>query len=481
MTPGPARSFRRDERLWLVGLVLVTMTSVGRCLAAGSPKVDEHYPSEPVAMLLLVTLVVGWALMILGWRGLLARPPESPRRLAFAGLVVAALMLPMLSNDVFSLFAYASLAARGFDVYTTAAWLSRSEWFAWMGDRWTEKVCVYGPTTLFGILPTALSGRNPWLALALLRVAWFLPLVLVMELSFRRLRDQPLFHTMVWLNPLWVLQGPGQLHADLLGLVAITTGIVLQCRGPSRAGWGPYAVGVFSKYSFVFAGLWFWLVGDPTRAGQARRIPAIAVTVAGVGAVLYAPFWLGSATVTEPLRALSGMNPGGSITEVAGYLVRFLRGGHAPGPDVPVRLAMQIDRAEMATTWLVVSLALRAVTLAVSARVLFILLRRPYDEKGIAVGTGIVSVAVITLASHRFQSWYLIAALPFFGLCCPPAWRRWWVAAVGLSVLPEFIQILPRSAAILPVWSVATTAAVALLFLASFRARYLSPFPSGDG
>src|SRR5580692_5359806 len=126
----------KSEALWLVGLVVVTACSWGRWLATGSLKVDESYPSAVAGTALFVLLLAGWGLLVAGWWGLLARPPESPRRLAFTGLLVSALMLPMLSNDVFSLLAYGSEAAHGRDVYTTVQGLSQSPWYPWIGQHW---------------------------------------------------------------------------------------------------------------------------------------------------------------------------------------------------------------------------------------------------------------------------------------------------------------------------------------------------------
>jgi hypothetical protein len=467
-----------SERRWLGGLGIVTACSWGRFVATGSLKVDENYPAGWAGTGLFLGLVAGWALLVLGWRGMLVSPrparPRPPRRLAYAGLLLAALMLPMLSNDVFSLFAYGSLAGTGHDVYTTASSLTDTPWYAWVGQHWNEEVCVYGPSTLVGILPVTLAGHSPWAALFLLRIAWFAPLVLVMELSFRRLRDRPLFHAMVWLNPLWIVEGPGQMHGDVLGLVAVVAGIVLAFGGRVRSAWALWAVAVLGKYSFGFTGFWFWLFRAPEWRRRAVRTPAMAAILVGLAIVFFAPFWHGPATILVPVRALGKMNPGGSITEVVGILVNLARGGGVPHADTPVQSALEASRAANAGTWWAVSLVMRVVALAVCARVLAGMIRKPHDDGRVALGTGALVIAVVTLASHRFQSWYLIAALPFFGLRCTEVWRRWWVAVVTTSVATEFVHVLPTTSPILPVWSAVTNGATVVLFLAFFVRRYLA-------
>ena len=86
-------------------------------------------------------------------------------------------------------------------------------------QHWNEKVCVYGPTTLVaspagGARRRAARGwrssssASSWLAPARARHGAVVP---------APARTGRFFHAMVWLNPLWLLEGPGQLHADLLG------------------------------------------------------------------------------------------------------------------------------------------------------------------------------------------------------------------------------------------------------------------------
>ncbi len=465
---------QEDERRWLLGLVLVTLCSWGRWLASGSLKVDESYPSALMGALLLIALSAGYGLLVLGWAGLLLHPIQNPRRLAFAGLAVAALMLPMLSNDVFNAFAFGSQAARGEDVYSAAGALQHSVWSPWIGAHWSDVVCASGPTTLLTLLPVALVGAHPLLALLVLRLTWFVPLVLVMELSFRRLSDRPSFHAMVWLNPLFLLEGPGQLHADLLGVVAITAGILFQQRGRLKTGWGAFSLAVLGKYTFVVTGAWFWLAGARTWKERAVRVPLIGGIVGALGAIAFAPFWRGSATLLEPARSLSRLNPGGTLTEFVGILVHVARGGAAPSPEMSAAEAFAMDRATHGATWFCLSLVLGLIVLRIAIHVFAAIIQNPKDEDVAALGTGILIVAFTTLAARRFEPWYLMAALPFFGLRCTNAWKRWWIAAVAAAVAPTFMNLLPRSAAILPVWSVVTTVGAMVVFVSSFKSRYLS-------
>jgi hypothetical protein len=84
-------------------------------------------------------------------------------------------------------------------------------------------------------------------------------------------------------------------------------------------------------------------------------------------------------------------------------------------------------------------------------------------------------VALLTVASHRFQCWYLLAALPFFGLASTPVWRKWWIAVVTVSVPVDFACVLERSSPVYPVWGAITTGAQVIVFLAWFRSRYWQP------
>jgi len=468
-----ARSLRPDSIRWLLGLTTLTLCSWARCLGTGSFKIDENYPSERFGTLLLVAMFIGWGLAVSGWAEMVARPPERPRRLAFVGLFVAAWMLPLLSNDIFSLFAHASLSSQGQDVYTSAHSFPSSPWFSWIGERWRNSPSPYGPVSLIAAWPSVLGGSNPWLAELFLKLGWLVPLGVLMEISFRVFSGRPLFHVLLWLNPLFLVEGPGQLHPDLVGVLLITAGLLMRGRARGLGGATAWSLATLSKWNFGFTLPWFWLSGTLTRAQRRRRGALLVLSLVVLGAAFYAPFWRGPATLVGPLHE-TGPASGWSRSPVVDCIdgaVRILRGDDRFHPDPLTTEAIGENLEVRAVVWQVAQTVMQLLALA-AILALARGLMRGYDEKGLAFATGALVVALVTLASPKFQSWYLMSALPFFGLSCPPAWRRWWVWAVAASVSTEFSLALPRAATVFPVVSAVTTIATATVFLGWFRARF---------
>ncbi len=404
---------------------------------------------------------------------MLDAPPARPRRVAYVGLAMVSAMLPLLSNDVFNVMAYGTGAAEGHDVYRTTDWMPGTSFFPWLGAHWNATVCVYGPGTLIAALPAALAKGNPWVGLLLLRACWLVPVVGAMEVAFRVFHDRPAFHAMVWLNPLWLVEGPGQLHGDLIGLTAMTLGIALHASGRIKSGAALWALAVWSKYSFIFAGLWFWLARSEGQ--RVRRAATMAAIAGGIGVALYAPFWRGWDTLIKPMIALGTMNPGGSITEVGGILVQFvIHAGAVTPPDMPVQAALELDRVEKGQAWKLMSLIGQSLSIGLFSAVIQTL-RKRRDDDSVALATGVIAVAFLTFASRRFQCWYLLAALPFFGLATTRAWKRWWIAIVFVAVPVDFNCVLERTSPVYPVWGALTTGAQVVLFLAWLKSRYWAP------
>jgi hypothetical protein len=66
-----------------------------------------------------------------------------------------------------------------------------------------------------------------------------------------------------------------------------------------------------------------------------------------------------------------------------------------------------------------------------------------------------------------------MSALPFFGLSCPPVWRRWWPGVIFFAVAQEFPLALPRNAVLFAPAVGISVFMTGVMFLWSFRGRYL--------
>jgi hypothetical protein len=385
-------------------------------------------------------------------------------------------MLPLLSNDLYGLFAYSGLAIRGHDVYTSIQFLPTSYWYSWIGERWRTNLFAYGPIALLSAAWPSVVGENrPFVAIFLLRATWLVPLVAVMELSFQFYRERPFFHAMLWLNPLVLVQGAGQLHLDLLGLVAVTAGIVAQSQGRRVLGPIGWAIATLSKWNLSIAAPWFWLFRVQTLAQRSKSAARMAVVLLVLAVVAYIPVWRGPATLSAPVRALLAQTlvPGGSVVDVIGSVGDALTGREGAVFDASLPVVERVARDQRARMqiWRTAQSLMLLLSLAAMLPLVRVLLRPPNEEQ-LARATGIFIVIALTLASPKFQSWYLMSALPFFGLSCPPVWRQWWPWAIFFSVAQELPLALPRTAVLFPPVVAMSVAMTALVFLWSFRERY---------
>ncbi len=236
-----------------------------------------------------------------------------------------------------------------------------------------------------------------------------------------------------------------------------------------------WSLATVAKLNFGLAAPWFLLSGTRGWPDRVRRALVLALTLAATATILYTPFWRGPETVLGQLQGLrtNTFVPGGTLVDVVGTVA-----GGLAGSKVTPRVELFDPRQQDVRT--------RAAQGRAAARDAHCPgghhpararpAPRDLDEDRLALATGAFIVAMVTLASPKFQSWYLMTALPFFALCCPPEWRRWWVWAVATSVAPEFALVLPRSAFLFSPWALTTLASV-VVFLLSFRARFWTLAP----
>jgi hypothetical protein len=270
---------------------------------------------------------------------------------------------------------------------------------------------------------------------------WLVPLVVIVEASLRIFRDRPAFHAVLWLNPLFLVEGFGQLHPDLLGALFATAGILLSRRSPGlrapRPGPSPPSKLNFNPHRSLVL-----VVGDgrlcatSPEGSAARDVPR------------RWPPWStphsGEAPTPPRPAARAHVEHDGAWrlpwVDVAGTMAGALRGNRRRRTR---RSRSSTRQRRRAWGWRIAQLVMAPPGPGSDCP------HRPSPpasgRRRLALATGAFVIAVVTLASPKFQSWYLLAALPFFGLSCPPAGAaggrgRWHVRHPEFSARPALIR-----------------------------------------
>lgn len=254
---------------------------------------------------------------------------------AIALHAVAALALPLTSRDVYSNLAYARLFATGHNPYTSGpALLAPDEpVLPLTAPMWRNTPIVYGPVaTMLTVLPGALRSlplmlaafKLEMLAIALLGIAgaFFVCRSLPPE------RGREAFVLFAW-NPLFAWEVSGQAHNDGILVLALIAFAWAASRSATEIpsvrrlwlGALSLAAGIFAKFAAApaFAA---YMVMIARRSH--RRALAMMGAVAGLGSLLFLPFWQGIGTIGAPLGTMPNhaTRTTRSIADLARVIVR---------------------------------------------------------------------------------------------------------------------------------------------------------------
>lgn len=433
--PGPEpRPGRALLLLWLSALLLAAV-SWGRFLILGEIAPDAA--PLPVALRAPVVGLLAVALVVAGLaHRLLVRqaPRLGPDRLLLFAVIVtvaASAMLPLLSNDLFSVLAYVDLARdTTVDPFVLPLpGLRASRFYAEVSPFWRWAPCVYGPVQL-AFWSAALAedvlaavGRAKVLALlAALGVA----LLLHLHTRGRGPRGRTRF-ALVALSPVLWIEGAGQAHGDLLAALFVAAWLPMASRGWWFAASVAMGLALASKLTVALpAALYVVYLLGRGRWSALRRVATAAGAALVTGAVVvaaYWPVWRDAWTIRRPLRALGARWPFNTPAEALFQL--------GVGLGLPERgLLVPLNDACSA---LAVAIGLAAVVAAFRAR----------RVRQLAAAAAAASFLAATLAAPVFHPWYLLPALVLAVELRGAAWRRWLLLAGWGTVLLDLPVLLP--------------------------------------
>jgi hypothetical protein len=446
-----------------VGLVALGWA---RALATDSWAPDHGplpVPGRLAALVALIALLGNaahayWALLRAAERRPVLTRDWLQRALALAG--VAALMPPLLSNDLFSVLSYVDLwLSRHVNPLTLGAGdLPATPFSLLVSPAWRDAPCVYGPLQLLVWAPAVGLGATPGRAVALANLISLATGVLVLLALYRYCREQATggarrFALVAFCPLLWI-EGVGQAHNDLL--VALLVVLWLSFAAKGRTALAALALGaaVAAKLTALLLAACY-VVYLLAQAARQRREWHVPLLVAGVMALtvgaLYGPFWDGGQTFARPLAYLAHRRPSNTLALPVWQALRAL--------------GLSADSALAA-----VSPVQGVLTLAVGC-VAFVASLRARSIPALAASMAGCLALLATLGTSVFQPWYLLPALVLAVEVEGPAWRRWLVLVAPLAPLLDGSALLAPRETARAVYTAITVAAACVAWLLWLRLR----------
>ncbi|MCW3127860.1 MAG: putative rane spanning protein [Bacteroidetes bacterium] len=411
------------------------------------------------------------------------------RIVSYALAAIFSLMLPMLSNDLFSLLTYGDAANRGVDVYTNTASLPISPFFEFLSLLWRKAPCVYGPVCLSISRIAAYIGHGHlWYAMAAYKVLAFIWAIVFIEIIFRigvllKTTIKPILF--IVLNPLFMIPGLAQLHCDAI-VITLAAGMVyffLAKKGYIAFVFLGLCIAAKISYILLFPFLIIALFLEKTSwmSFFTRIAGGVAITLVTVF-LLYLPFYTSPKTFTIPFDFLFHQNPAKSISEIVGDIVYFaptvMLGENAELHN-NVKTPSGISQGQL-DAWLLIKMICQVFALIISA-VVFI--RFWMGERSVGQWFRVFTrllLLFLLFYSHVFYPWYLLFILPLLWFEEDLAFMQWLFVLTCFSTVQDAICFITHDT--LPYYIILIlTFFSTVVFVWRFRTVYFGSLQTHSG
>jgi hypothetical protein len=441
------RIFRKPAAIILLsGALMLVLISWYRAFMASTIMVDGHgLHGWPEALVFVVILLALGSFSFAYYRIWAKDGLELGhiKFLAFMLIGVFSFMLPMLSNDIFSYLVFGDAANKGADVYTNAQCTHFSTFFSYITGQWTSSTCAYGTVVLsMAMMATWVGAGKIAVALFIYKIMILLFAVVFIEVAARIsvLMQSPVrCFAFIVLNPVFLMQGVGQLHADLIAITFILCAIYFLLKHKWYLAFGLVALSIATKMNYVLM-LPFFVVAmalqNQTQAVMFRRVGSGLLIAFFTVGVVYIPFYTSAATVTTPFTFHFFQNPSKCIGEIIGDVIYFapqLISGHSEQLQNTVTASSGPDR-QLFISEVIVKIC-QFFALCSSLYILFNFMRGQRTMKRWFRVYVRLLLLFLLYYLHIFNPWYLMMFLPFMWFDENSEFMKW------LFVLTCFISV----------------------------------------
>ena len=456
-----------------LGLVLVSWY---RAYVAGTLMVDGHGLAG-VAVIIVFAGFVG-ALLTFSfsfyqlWKAD-TLDHHAIRLLAYPLVVIFSAMLPLLSNDIFSLIAFGDAANHGADVYATAHAMSLSPYAIYITELHRSGTFVYGPICLYTAQIAAWLGHGHIIyALLAYKIICILWAAVFIECCYKIAQWQGVPNRnflFIICNPLFLIQAVGQLHCDEVAIAFSVAMFYTVLRERWLLAFTFCTLAVAVKMSFVllfpFVIVALFISQKDYWQSTIKLLMGLVLAIALLIAI-YLPVYSTLTNLATPFHTVFEQTPTKSIAEAGGYIINY-------APQLFHYTPSDNSNAQL-LAWNLMKYICQLAALLLSATVFFRFLK---SEKTIATWTSVflrLLLLFLFLYSHVYYPWYLLVILPFLWYERDVNFRTWLFVITCATSVIDLVAVVDRTTIVYYLILGFTMLHVALFFWKFRRVYFLS-------
>ena len=391
-----------------------------------SLKVDEN-PISPffLNVLLFTILIVSFTFYLkLVFETLIKRESlnlDFLNKYSLHVLLLSTMTLPIFSNDVFSIFSYSFSALHGVDIYSMEYNAIPSMYTKMSNPTYINLPCKYGPLSmLVSNFSVYIAKQNVALALIIYKFIFFI--FGLIFIFFANKLDYQYRNLIILLIPIWWIQGVGQLHNDLFGVVFLLIALYFYYKKKNILITSVFIVfAILSKLTFVLFTLFPILDLFTQKKWKLilRYILYLVLFSMLFGLVFYSPFIDNPSQILTPLKAMNTERPSSTFTDIFAHIGLLMNSDFKTNYQFLIPIFKLIGILSM---------------IFFCMMYLFQFYKKNANEKLILH----LFLCLIFVFSHRFLPWYIMVMPLFLFYSKENEWLRWLLVLFYISTFQDF-------------------------------------------
>lgn len=367
--------------------------------------------------------------------------------------------LPLFSNDVFSILAYSQALIQGQDIYRQFNG-QLTNFSTYINPIYIDMPCMYGPVSVLEIcLPFFFKLKSVLGYLFIAKILFLVNAIVFTEVSLRIIKSIATpYKYLILLYPLWIIQGLGQMHNDLLGLTWLVVAVFFMIRSK----WILCAIfltlAILCKVTFIIFTILpllylYNIKGSFLKYALLYGI-SLLVSFLVIGTLFLYPFSTNVMAIFEPINSMASLRPSSTFSDILTH-------------------ALLVFNSDFKSNAYYSTAFFKYVGLLVVLVLGVYFLVNKKEEDAWAKLILAIFATMIFMISHRFLPWYLMS-FPLFIIFLKKdkSWFFWLVVITWISFFQDLAILLNTDFILGQILMVISTIIVVLAYFIKLKERY---------